>query len=92
MNAVEVDRFTARLARFIDKGATQADAESLADRLVIRDREKDDRAMCLECAHLHVAGRCGNWQRSGVATRASDAQLPTAFMHLLQRCDGFTGV
>ena len=91
MNTAEIDRFTARLARFTDKGLIQGDAESLADRLVIRDREHDDRAMCLECAHLHRAGRCGNWQRAGVAIQSRDAFMPVEMVRQLQRCDGFTG-
>jgi hypothetical protein len=89
MNTAEIDAFTARLARFTDRGQTIGNAEHLADRLVIRDRERDDRAMCLECTHLHRAGRCGNWQRAGVAIRAWDAQLAGEFVNLLQRCDGF---
>ncbi|NVO05673.1 MAG: hypothetical protein HXX19_06910 [Rhodoferax sp.] len=92
MNTAEIDRFTARLARFTGRGVIQGDAECLADRLVTRDREKDDRALCLECAHLQRGGCCGNWQQSGVAIRARDALLDTEFMHLLQRCDGFKGV
>jgi hypothetical protein len=90
MNTAEIDTFTARLARFTDRGVILSDAESLADRLVIRDREQDDRAICLECSHLHRGWRCGNWQRAGVAIRSRDAQLAPDFMHLLQRCDGFT--
>ena len=92
MNTAEIDTFTARLALFTDRRVILDDAERLADRLVIRDRERDDRAMCLECTHLQRGGRCGNWQRAGVAIRAWDAQLATEFMHLLQRCDGFIGV
>ena len=90
MNTAEIDRFTARLARFTDHGVIQGDAECLADRLVIRDREQDDRALCLECTHLHRAGRCGNWQRAGVAIRSRDAFMPLELVRLLQRCDGFT--
>lgn len=52
MNSREIDTFTARLARFTDRGLTLADAEQQADRLVIRDRYSDDRRLCLECAHL----------------------------------------
>jgi hypothetical protein len=92
MNTAEIDLFTARLARFTDRGVTLDDAERLADRLALRDREHDDRAVCLECTHLHRAGRCGNWQRAGIAIHAWDAQLATEFVHLLQRCDGFKGV
>lgn len=91
MNSAEIGIFMARLARFTGKGATQAAAESLADRLVIRDREQDDRVLCLECSHLQRSGRCGNWQRAGVAIHARDAQLAPEFLQLLQRCDGFAG-
>ena len=91
MNTVEIDTFTARLSRFTTKGMTLADGEVLADKLVIRDREQDDRYSCFECTHLAGAGgwRCGNWQRAGVAIRARDAQLPIDLVNLLQRCDGF---
>ena len=89
MNTTEIDTFTARLARFTDRGLNLDDGERLADRLVIRDRESDERAVCLECTHLQRGWRCGNWQRSGVAIRARDAQLAGEFVSLLQRCDGF---
>ena len=90
MNGTEIDTFTARLARFTDMGLTLDAGERLADKLVIRDRDRDDRRHCLECLHLHGGWRCGNWQRAGVAVRARDAQLPTDFVDLLQRCDGFS--
>ena len=92
MNGAEIDNFTARLHQFTRRGLAEGDSEALADKLVIRDREQDDRHSCFECTHLAGAGgwRCGNWQRAGVATRARDAQLPTDFVKLLQRCDGFT--
>jgi hypothetical protein len=89
MNSVELARFTARLAQFTDQGLIDLHAESLADRLVIRDREHDDRATCLECTHLQRGWRCGNWQLAGVAIHARDAQLCGDFVSLLQRCDGF---
>ena len=91
MTGAEIDTFTACLARFTDKGLSLIDAEALADKLVIRDREGDDRRVCLECVHLRHGGRCGNWQAAGVAIRARDAQLPGDFTAMLQRCDGFTG-
>lgn len=93
MNGAEIDTFTARLARLTDKGLTLNDGEALADKLVTRDRESDDRRLCLECTHLSVyavnAWRCRNWQRAGVAIRARDAQLPRDLVQQLQRCDGF---
>ena len=93
MNGAEIDTFTERLARFTDKGLNLDDAEALADKLVRRDRESDDRRVCLECVYLagHGAGaiRCTNWQRAGVAVQARDARLSGAQIHRLQRCDGF---
>lgn len=87
MTAREVDTFTARLARFTDKGLTLEDGERLADRLVMRDREGDDRRLCLECAHLHGAGRwrCGNWRVADVAPQGLARDLAL----ILQRCSGF---
>lgn len=90
MNTREIDTFTMRLALFTDKGMALDIAESLADKLVTRDREKDDRAVCFECTHLQRGGRCGNWQIAGVARRAGDAQLPVELLHQLQHCDGFS--
>lgn len=91
MTGREIDTFTARLARFTDKGLILTAAERWADKLVIRDREQDGRHSCLECASLTRSGgwRCGNWQRAGVAIRSRDAQLPSELVHQLQWCDGF---
>jgi hypothetical protein len=94
MNGAELDLFTARLARFTDKGVIQIEAESMADKLVIRDRESDDRRLCLECTHMGGYGqsswRCGNWQAAGVAICAGHNQLSAGLVLLLQRCEGFT--
>lgn len=92
MNSAEIDTFTARLARFTDKGVSHGDAERLTDKLVMRDREQDDRRLCMECTHLRGYGACGNWQLAGVAIRARDVQLPADLVQQLQRCDGFTHV
>ena len=95
MNGAEIDAFTARLARFTERGLGLDDAEALADKLVTRDRESDDRRLCFECIHLAgYAGTwgCRNWQRAGVATKARNAQLPAALVVQLQRCDGFTAI
>ena len=93
MNGREIDTFTARLARFTDKGVNLDDGEALADKLVTRDRESDDRRLCLECVHLagHAAGAwgCRGWQRAGVAIKSRDAGLPSELVSKLQRCDGF---
>ena len=87
MNTREIDTFTARLARFTDKGVSLGDAERLADSLVIRDREGDHRRLCLECSHLQGAGRwrCGNWRAADVAAQG----LARNLVLMLQRCGGF---
>ena len=94
MTGAEIDLFTARLHRFADKGLTVTDGEVLADKLVIRDRETDDRSSCLECRHLSgysdATWRCGNWQAAGIAIRARDTQMPADLALLLQSCAGFT--
>ena len=91
----DADTFTARLVRFTTKGVTFDDAEQLADKLATRDRESDDRRLCLECNHLAGYGagswRCGNWQRAGIALQTRDAGLPGDLVRLLQRCNGFKG-
>jgi hypothetical protein len=88
MNGREIDTFMKRLARFSDFGLGLEVAQGMADRLVVRDRDADDRSVCLECTHLRRGWRCANWDRAGVAIRASDAQLPAEFVSLLQRCNG----
>lgn len=94
MNTREIDLFAARLARLTDKGVPAADAEPLADKLVTRDREQDDRRLCLECTHLlgygRTSWRCSNWQQAGISVSARDNQLAPDLAMQLQRCDGFT--
>ena len=92
MTGAEVDTFAARLHYFTERRLAEPDAEQLADKLVTRDREANDRRLCLECVHL--AGRasvwgCRNWQRVGIATTARDAQLSAALVYQPKRCDGF---
>lgn len=94
MTGREIDTFMERLHHFTGRVLVQADAERLADKLVTRDRESDDRRLCLECSHLAGQGagamRCTNWQRAGVAMQATDARLSAALVYQLRRCDGFT--
>ena len=93
MTGAEIDTFTARLARFTTMGVNPTDGEALADKLVTRDRDSDDRRLCLECTHLAGyaanAWQCRDWQRAGVAIKARDASLPGDLVRTLQRCDGF---
>lgn len=75
MTGTEIDTFTARLARFPDKGFSLVDSEALADRLVARDRDGDDRHLCAECVHCRFGMRCAK---------------KLAVLDILQRCDHFT--
>lgn len=87
------DDFMARLTQFTSRGVIHTQAETLAFMLTDRDRDGDDRKLCLECQHLAGSGtgswRCSNWEQAGVAFRASDAGLPGDLVCMLQRCEGF---
>ena len=87
MNGAEIDTFTQRLHQFTWRGLAELEAETLADKLVIRDRESDDRRLCLECSNLSRAGgwRCAQWQRAGLGA----AGVPADLVRQLQRCDSF---
>lgn len=53
----------ARLALFDARGVGVDDAERLADKLLVRDREGDRRGACAECRHLVGSGP-GRWRCS----------------------------
>jgi len=91
MNSGEVKRFIAREERFKVKGIQPEVAEATADKLVIRDREKDDRRRCLECKHLngYTTLRCNNWKKAGICNSSEGAFISSDFAILLQRCHGF---
>jgi hypothetical protein len=81
----EIDAFKAREARFTRMG--RADAEHLAERLTLRDRQHDDRRLCLECAALADNKRCLVAARGRLPGAARWLEpVPT----ILQRCPGFT--
>lgn len=85
MNTLEIDTFMSMVVRFTDKGVTMGEAQRMADRLVIRDRDSDDRRSCLECVHLQGTRRCSNWHAAGVAREGLAYSLVT----MLQRCGGY---
>ena len=80
----EMAAFTARAERFALLG--RADADDLAERLTLRDRDGDDRRLCLECTWLGDTGRC---------LAAATGRIPGADRRLepvqtiLQRCGAF---
>jgi hypothetical protein len=60
------------------------DAERMAERLLHRDRDGDDRRLCAECAGFDRSTRhCTRWRRAGMVR--SVHPLPD----VLQRCPGF---
>lgn len=91
MNTREIDIFKARLARFAIVGISNIEAERLADNLVTRDRDADDRRLCMECRHLSGRGarRCGNWQAAGISLKAREVELPADLLRQFQYCNGF---
>jgi hypothetical protein len=72
MNTAEGDTFTIRLTHFASRRARGAEAQ--ADRLVQRDRDADDRHLCVECRHCRPGPRCSQ----GLAA-----------LDVLQRCEHF---
>ena len=84
MNGAELEQFAKRAQSFTRRGITTEAAEAMADRLVIRDREQDDRRTWLEC-NAFRPGRCGNHRRAGLQAPDVGRDLAT----LLQRCPGF---
>ena len=91
MNTGEIDTFTARLHQFTRRGLAEPEAESLADKLVKRDREGDDRRLCLECLHLKSGGgrwACNQWRQAGQGAPG----VPADLVQQLQRCDLFMEV
>ena len=57
INDIEVARAKERVRYFTDKGVRLKVAQDIAQRLVIRDRQQDDRRSCAECRHQEY-GRC----------------------------------
>ena len=80
----DIARFLDRRARLLRWGWTEPEAETLADRLVRRDREADERVSCTDCRHYRP-GRCGNHERAGLCVPDLGRDLAA----MLQRCPGF---
>jgi hypothetical protein len=80
----ETARFQSRVVLFQRRGIAEQDAEDRAERLTLRDCERDDRRLCLECRHYRHS-RCGNHKRAGLAS----AEVGRTLAATLQRCPGF---
>jgi len=82
----ELERMAARVARGGALGLSAHEADALADRLHLRDREGPrDMHACIECRHVRADAngwRCG----------ALRGPIPTDWVMIqLQRCDKFEG-
>ena len=80
----DIAGFLDRRARLLRWGWAEPEAERLAERLVRRDREQDDRVSCGECGHYRP-GRCGNHRAAWLYS----PELSRDLAALLQRCPGF---
>jgi hypothetical protein len=80
----EIALFMGRAARFAQIG--RRDAEHLAERLTLRDRQFDDRRMCVECRELEPSGRCAAARRGAIP--GADRRMEPV-QTLLCRCPGF---
>lgn len=70
----EIATFSARVMLFIRRGVNPTDADDLAERLTLRDRDGDDMVMCVECRH------------GPARTCPGGTPLPVG---VLSRCEGF---
>ena len=89
MNTGEIDIMVSRVELFVGRGVPLIEATAIADSLVKRDREGDDRRVCLECAHLSGVGagrRCSAWRAAGIGGPAVSLDI----LPQLQRCGGFS--
>ena len=80
----DISAFIERRARLLRWGWAEPEAEKLAERLVKRDREHDERVSCADCAH-YQPGRCSNHRCAGL----NAAEVGRDLVALLQRCHGF---
>lgn len=82
----EFRRFAFRVGLFKRRGMTQEAAEFLADRLALRDQERDDRRVCDECKHLQTPGTCFAAAQGWIPSFSRKHQPVRG---LLQRCEAF---
>ena len=84
-SAEELERMLARVQRAEALGLPAHEADALADRLHLRDRDRDDRRLCIEC--LHVRADADGWRCA-----ALHGPIPRDWVTIrLQRCKKFEG-
>jgi hypothetical protein len=79
-------RFVARVGLFLRHGFNAEDADDLAERLYLRDRDLDDRHLCIECRHC--GGRAPAWRCARPLASGIGPDLG-ALVTLPQRCPAF---
>lgn len=89
--AREIGRYLFRVGLFTRRGRTVEVAEAMADRLALRDQERDDRRICLECSNLTKPQRA--WDSWGCFA-AQQGWIPGGkgmrpLLDTLQRCEQF---
>jgi hypothetical protein len=89
MNGQEISVFNHRENLFIARGWDAA--EAVAERLVRRDRESDDRVVCLECVH-YTKRWCANAKAAELSPTKSSIQIATDLIPLLQHSPGFLAI
>lgn len=82
----EIRTFQMRHARFMRLDMSDQEADDLAERLTLRDRDNDDRRICLECRELGQSGRCSAAARGEMTGVDRQMHPPTS---LLMRCQSF---
>jgi hypothetical protein len=80
----EIAAYLARRDRLLRWRWPVAQAEALAERLTLRDREAEDRHLCIECQHCRPGLICAAHRAAGVGR-----ELGRALASLLQRCPAF---
>lgn len=83
----EIARFTFRVGLFQRRGLPPREAEKLADRLALRDYQRDDRRVCLECESIQRNGRCF---KSSHGLMPGFSRFFEPLRTTLQRCASFT--
>ena len=76
MNSGGIDKFKYRVEIFQAKGLDEMNSEALADKLVLRDRDGDDRKVCYVCRFLKGISsfRCENWKLAVIAIDFRDSE------------------
>lgn len=82
----EFARFAFRVALLRRRRMSETEATQIADRLALRDQERDDRRMCVECENMQQDGGCFAASQGWIAQTTKNHKPVRT---LLQRCEAF---